>query len=1361
MAGVQKVGGGVGRRVMQSSAGDDTLDGGLATLEQQVQSAVQNLNTSVPPPEPPPPTLEEIGKARGYEHLSAFERIALDSQAARLGMTGPEFYAQEYQIDPNVDLDIARGIVSGVVAAGEGFVNTIGSLMPYGAGAPGGVSPEGAKAITGASDLVDSQVPVEGTFSRLQKTIEPRTAGGKFVKGATQFTAGFVPVSRVLRSVGLASEWVNAFVAGLVSEQIVFDPQDPNFVNGLQEWFPSIKGPISEALATDPNDPEWENRLRNAAVGAGLGLATEGVVRLVKMAKRGASKTLANVKTSRALKTSIEADEAIAASTRKVIPLKDLYSGKALADASLARDADKLLNMLTADRSNEAYLIKAYRVAIEKMDPDGRYFPGVDPSISTIKQIEAARASGALDEEHYLRTYESLGLTPPTMEERAALAKPTVREKMIADFAERVKGHQPGEFIRTTGDIGVVAEARQEHQFLLEKARKLTVKKILNSLQTAMFDRVGPMKTALLKEFGDEGHTAVREFEVMAGAPATAKLHFDTARQEIYGTSHLGYGGIEEWERQALDAYIASHRMQEILKYRPDFEAGTVKDAITGLPRKATREDFVADHFRLKERVGTAKYQEIQQRSDAYFDAMRRQVPTRLYEEGLISEDEFGKLVRFDYTPVEYVDLLDPRIQLQLPGKKAITVTSSGIPPLGKGADLPKNIDSMSLLQQSIGRVEARVAKNRANQSLANLATDVPANSLVRLHKPTEGEWVGTSYMDDGKLKKMWLAPEIAEQWTLGSSDYNHVMAQLLGTVSGAPIVRALATGINPEFIPRAVLRDIQGMVLLTDEYSPFLPLAYVQVGRDLGKVFMDALHRGPKTRAYIEEGGGMSFMAHGATSENIGKAIGRRTLLGRAFGETGDVISENWDRAINTASYLNETAEIAVRLAIRDRAMLNGSPSREATWVARNYMDFSQGGRLTKFIDVVAPYTNVGMLGLRKFGEAIRQRPVKTALYMTQFATGAALLWAFNNRFFKDVIDQVPDENKARAMHFPLGMSYQDEVGETRHIGLALPILEPIQPMKAAMDFFLDKLVFDKEPVKEIINSLKAPFGVAGDPFSMIAPIPKAAIEYVTNHSLFTGQPIYKGSFDIHDPASEYNIWPDTPTSRLARDVGTLLDLSPQRLESSFQTVFPQNPISTAVAQAYGLVAPEDTARREGNPFAAILKRFPMLRGMLFETHPLANLMEDTQQAVQPGFTERLERTKRLDYELYKMTPDILQIRGDKDLEAFVKARVQPYVAGMPKEEQESAVDRAKRYIKVELAYKDRPSEYRLPPKSWWNIVTGYPPKQRAGAFYNRWSQASPQEQAWLMKMAKAMPSFWTAATADLFEQERKAKGE
>ena len=115
-----------------------------------------------------------------------------------------------------------------------------------------------------------------------------------------------------------------------------------------------------------------------------------------------------------------------------------------------------------------------------------------------------------------------------------------------------------------------------------------------------------------------------------------------------------------------------------------------------------------------------------------------------------------------------------------------------------------------------IGRTRGRIARNETNTALGEVADEVPGNGVVWREKPDGIDVTSISYVDSvtSKISKLYLASDVAEQWV--AKPELGTMMRMLGYLSGAPITRTMATGINPSFALANVPRDLAYIWLTT-----------------------------------------------------------------------------------------------------------------------------------------------------------------------------------------------------------------------------------------------------------------------------------------------------------------------------------------------------------------------------------------------------------------------------------------------------------------------------------------------------------------------------------------------------------------
>lgn len=108
---------------------------------------------------------------------------------------------------------------------------------------------------------------------------ENQTITGNFVRGATQFLAGFVPVAGQFKAFSVAGKTqkiLRSAAAAGITDFSVFDPHAERLSNFVEQ-FPQVRNPVTEFLQADPTDRDIEGRFKNVLEGFGLDVATAGV----------------------------------------------------------------------------------------------------------------------------------------------------------------------------------------------------------------------------------------------------------------------------------------------------------------------------------------------------------------------------------------------------------------------------------------------------------------------------------------------------------------------------------------------------------------------------------------------------------------------------------------------------------------------------------------------------------------------------------------------------------------------------------------------------------------------------------------------------------------------------------------------------------------------------------------------------------------------------------------------------------------------------------------------------------------------------------------------------------------------------
>lgn len=333
------------------------------------------------------------------------------------------------------------------------------------------------------------------------------------------------------------------------------------------------------------------------------------------------------------------------------------------------------------------------------------------------------------------------------------------------------------------------------------------------------------------------------------------------------------------------------------------------------------------------------------------------------------------------------------------------------------------------------------IQRNRANRELAAIITSDPQSAKklgLSLHdkKPKTYErddGIVFNFKDSEGKTKYILSTDKAfnEGWKLERTTHLLPNPGFWNFVSGTSALKVFTTGpLNPFFALRNT-RDVGHLMLTTQDYNPFLPIGLSQFAIDMGqtvgdaflsssKGFFDITGAGDRPRgrrlAYAKQGGGAETLSADYTRGNENLTLFKRLSEDRTVAQdadgTGKLTNRKRDtlfwskRALAAMESLNNSTETWIRLAHRERAIKNQlkgltkeqyiakngelayqDVEQKATWIARNRIDYSQGGWAGVEVGNIIAYLNPILQGVRTTGRALNENPVRFGLVGTQLA--------------------------------------------------------------------------------------------------------------------------------------------------------------------------------------------------------------------------------------------------------------------------------------------------------------------------------------------------------------------------------------
>jgi diguanylate cyclase (GGDEF)-like protein len=781
--------------------------------------------------------------------------------------------------------------------------------------------------------------------------------------------------------------------------------------------------------------------------------------------------------------------------------------------------------------------------------------------------------------------------------EVAPVATTPETEAELAEPDQPELTRQPG-FREQAGSIGVQPEASLETlddpdvratQEMFD-AQRATVqekfgfspRKELDKLGSRLWDVAYPFKRRLRKN--SLGRDAIVMHDLSRGGSGKALTEYERAEADIYSTVPKQYDEL-------FADILQAHRTIEVERLAR--ERGTEALSPGGINAQQSQKwlDMVqVEHSEAWPGLMTA--------AEKFWDHTADPLDA-LAGEGVVSAELHAtlKAEHKNYFPRLFIQHMDPEGQgFDTQGRK-IDVPNSGIKALEEGSDQALINNPRMLLGQVQARAWNRIFRNRANKALLNYVRENPDNELgITIAQPvgTRGQLpalpadqTAVHAMVGGQPVEMRMPNDVAKFWVSSDPKMANDFADMLGTVSGAKILRMMATGINPGFAVANLPRDLAFSYYRTDEYSPILPVGWAQQAVDLATVAKDVWGRKGRVKDYIDEGGSMDFLSH-------------QGRLGERFpGATKSATSEAIQKTQEIMGYLNETSELWTRIALRERALKKGRSPTEATWIARTYLDFAQGGSWVKAADKAIPYLNAGVQGTRGMIETMRDNPKVATAKLLQLTALAIGLATWNRKRNKEAWESISDSEKARKWIITTPLSYTDANGEKRWFYIGIP-KDQGQRIFAAFGQALAE-----RAAGETVNTRQ--LAMAASDFSpvdisSVPPTFAAMWAYMNNYDFWTKDEIWKGR-DV-EPQEEY--WNTTPETAVLW--GKATGMSPERSRRAFHKLVPQNVYTyltgSMIDQMFGTM-PEKAQEQAHKTMAAKIAEIPGAKRVWRQTWP------------------------------------------------------------------------------------------------------------------------------------------------------------
>lgn len=859
---------------------------------------------------------------------------------------------------------------------------------------------------------------------------------------------------------------------------------------------------------------------------------------------------------------------------------------------------------------------------------------------------------------------------------------------------ERYFGNnKPERYTRPGTPESLVDDMYEKTQDAMMKRDGYTWDKIRNSFVRGVLDVSGNVKDALSKVGGQEAKKAIMKKDLLAGADSKSNLILSDAEKAIFSD-------LSPADYELLNRYRTSKRIMEIGGYKPGVKGpegihpGVHASWLNSLPPE-------------KRALLDRKQQEI---SAVYQDQL-----TQLKDAGLLNDEGYQALSQYtDYNPRKFMQYLDPIHTFDFGGKK-ISVPDSGVKPLKEGSEGLLFNDSRTLLAQTVVRTQARIFRNEANKALHDLAVANPNNGIVSVSPPNVKAPAGydkIGVMIDGQKQELLMPNSMAEEWVKSDPVINRQAANLMGWALMSKPLKMMATGWNPAFALTNIPRDLQLIWTATKEYSPHLPVAMGQMGADIATVFPDVIKNTGRVRDYINQGGGLEFLT----------TQGR---IGGPFSKVSDVMG-----------WIGTKSEMLTRMALRERAIKNGATPEEATHIARNYLDFSQGGNLVKMADVGFPYLNAAVQATRSFLKAAKADR-KTFLYkLAQLGTVATSIAGINYMVNKEAMSQISDRDREFNWVFtlPEDFNYIDEDGNKRYYYIKVAKDQAIRPVATMFEALMDKYYTRKIPSDQVLMAWQDFLNIV--PVNKLPPVFAASLGYLGNKDFWTWEDIWRGP-EI-TPSEEYT----DQTHPAFKTIGEATGLSPERSRYALQSLFTNgNPFVGMVGGGWKLATGDLPKEMREKAAGELLTENKTVKRILSSTNPMTKEYDSIKETRIEDTTRRYKENREID----TLTKEILKNPDNQE----AKTKIAETITTVPDFDKERLVDR----VISQTMIKD------IPNKKWWLSLNHLSAEAKADVWFKKFESSPDEVKQELWKTAIKMPGFMSERVLDRIIQLKTGK--
>lgn len=579
-----------------------------------------------------------------------------------------------------------------------------------------------------------------------------------------------------------------------------------------------------------------------------------------------------------------------------------------------------------------------------------------------------------------------------------------------------------------------------------------------------------------------------------------------------------------------------------------------------------------------------------------------------LQEAGIISPEKRDRIANSSefYMPRAFLEeVAGPVMAIEKTKLGNVEVRQSGVRFLQEGSEGEMMTDPLMLLGQNISHAEALASKNKNLTALRDLAvkatpemkrtTDFDIHEIPWDSSPRRG-YEKLEFWDNGVKKALEVRTDLANAMKMVDPAISDDIAKLLRHASGTSALKFLATAGNPEFAVGNILRDLGLHFLGGNTYSPIMPVALGQMGKQAAKIQANRALKAKLRREFLKYGGGNETWTRQGLS-----GFEQDMMTAKALKHGNKVIKGVAD----ALSYLGNKTEEITRLMMMNQELekmgtdaFRATPEQlmKAVSAGKEIINFHDHGKAVKALDTIIPFLNPAFQGGRTVARAFKNRPIETTLKAMQIVAGSALLQYWNRRNDEKTLESISDSDKATRLNITLNARRSDKEGFERNAYLGLPMDQAWRPFMVLGQMIADKL--DGKPVNPDLLKKSIADNYVPLSFNNLPPVVAAMLTYSQNHDFWTGQEVWKGRDVL--PYMERK----ATTPLLAEKAGDITGLSPERLTAAAKKIAPQNMLISEPQKWMDALLGDEVKKSEEDNLVSVAK-MPFVRRLFRMTSP------------------------------------------------------------------------------------------------------------------------------------------------------------